>query len=321
MPADIVTGQDLDDVAAYVGEYAGVPGAAPPEGPRRPRRPGLRQQRLRRLPHLRRRRIGRRHRPEPRRSPARPDRRDDRRDRSSTRTKRSPRATRPNVMPPNFGETISAQRTRRPRRIPDRKHRRRQTPAKLQAAEPRRPRGRCDHCWVRCGNASRAASRSPRSATRRSPLVALGALALIVLTGAGVRLTGSGLGCPDWPKCYGGTHAAARNPRGDRVRQPAADRVRRLRRDRRQRPRLLPPALPLAPGAVRRPAAARGDRPGDPRRPGRQVPPRAGAGDVPLHPLDDAARRGLRARLVLALRTLGAAALAATGSASGRCGR
>src|SRR3954447_18856853 len=36
-------------------------------------------------------------------------------------------------------------------------------------------------------------------------LVALAALATIVLTGAGVRLTGSGLGCPDWPKCYGGT--------------------------------------------------------------------------------------------------------------------
>jgi cytochrome c oxidase assembly protein subunit 15 len=35
--------------------------------------------------------------------------------------------------------------------------------------------------------------------------VALGALALIVLTGAGVRLTDSGLGCPDWPRCYGGT--------------------------------------------------------------------------------------------------------------------
>jgi mono/diheme cytochrome c family protein len=33
MPADIVTGQDLDDVAAYVGAYAGVPGAAPPEVP------------------------------------------------------------------------------------------------------------------------------------------------------------------------------------------------------------------------------------------------------------------------------------------------
>lgn len=35
--------------------------------------------------------------------------------------------------------------------------------------------------------------------------VALAALALIVLTGAAVRITGSGLGCPDWPKCYGGT--------------------------------------------------------------------------------------------------------------------
>jgi mono/diheme cytochrome c family protein len=31
MPAHIVEGQDLSDVAAYVGEFAGVPGAAPPE--------------------------------------------------------------------------------------------------------------------------------------------------------------------------------------------------------------------------------------------------------------------------------------------------
>jgi cytochrome c oxidase assembly protein subunit 15 len=36
-------------------------------------------------------------------------------------------------------------------------------------------------------------------------LIALAALSLIVLTGAAVRLTGSGLGCPDWPKCYGGS--------------------------------------------------------------------------------------------------------------------
>jgi heme a synthase len=36
-------------------------------------------------------------------------------------------------------------------------------------------------------------------------LVALAALSLIVLTGAAVRLTGSGLGCPDWPKCHGST--------------------------------------------------------------------------------------------------------------------
>jgi cytochrome c oxidase assembly protein subunit 15 len=39
--------------------------------------------------------------------------------------------------------------------------------------------------------------------------VALIGLALIVLTGAAVRLTDSGLGCPDWPKCYcAGQHAA-----------------------------------------------------------------------------------------------------------------
>jgi mono/diheme cytochrome c family protein len=31
MPPHIVEGTDLDDVAAYVGKYAGVPGAAPPE--------------------------------------------------------------------------------------------------------------------------------------------------------------------------------------------------------------------------------------------------------------------------------------------------
>jgi mono/diheme cytochrome c family protein len=33
MPADVVSGQDLEDVAAYVGTYAGVPGAAPPTVP------------------------------------------------------------------------------------------------------------------------------------------------------------------------------------------------------------------------------------------------------------------------------------------------
>jgi heme a synthase len=37
----------------------------------------------------------------------------------------------------------------------------------------------------------------------RVALWTLAALTLIVLTGAAVRLTGSGLGCPDWPKCYG----------------------------------------------------------------------------------------------------------------------
>jgi cytochrome c oxidase assembly protein subunit 15 len=39
---------------------------------------------------------------------------------------------------------------------------------------------------------------------RRVAEVALFFLTLIVFTGAAVRLSGSGLGCPDWPKCYGG---------------------------------------------------------------------------------------------------------------------
>jgi cytochrome c oxidase assembly protein subunit 15 len=38
---------------------------------------------------------------------------------------------------------------------------------------------------------------------RRLAYITLAALTLIVLTGAAVRLTDSGLGCPDWPRCYG----------------------------------------------------------------------------------------------------------------------
>ncbi len=38
---------------------------------------------------------------------------------------------------------------------------------------------------------------------RRASYIALGALTLIVLTGAAVRLTDSGLGCSNWPKCGG----------------------------------------------------------------------------------------------------------------------
>ena len=40
----------------------------------------------------------------------------------------------------------------------------------------------------------------------RVAYVALAALTLIVLSGAAVRLTGSGLGCPTWPKCYGNVY-------------------------------------------------------------------------------------------------------------------
>jgi cytochrome c oxidase assembly protein subunit 15 len=58
--------------------------------------------------------------------------------------------------------------------------------------------------------ASRGASLRDRLAIspelyKRVTVVAVAALSVIVLTGAAVRLTGSGLGCPDWPKCYGRT--------------------------------------------------------------------------------------------------------------------
>ena len=50
--------------------------------------------------------------------------------------------------------------------------------------------------------------RRPRvspSQYRRIALVAVVLLALIVVTGASVRLTGSGLGCPEWPNCEPGS--------------------------------------------------------------------------------------------------------------------
>ncbi|MBA3303329.1 MAG: COX15/CtaA family protein, partial [Acidimicrobiia bacterium] len=47
-------------------------------------------------------------------------------------------------------------------------------------------------------------------AYRRVTLVALVALGVIVVTGAAVRLTGSGLGCSDWPTCEPGRLAPRR---------------------------------------------------------------------------------------------------------------
>ncbi|MFM7062997.1 MAG: COX15/CtaA family protein [Actinomycetes bacterium] len=52
---------------------------------------------------------------------------------------------------------------------------------------------------------------SPRT-YRRVVAVALALLATIVVTGAAVRLTGSGLGCEDWPNCTSGDFIKVSNP-------------------------------------------------------------------------------------------------------------
>ncbi len=40
----------------------------------------------------------------------------------------------------------------------------------------------------------------------KAAYIAMAALTLIVMSGAAVRLTGSGLGCPTWPRCYGNVY-------------------------------------------------------------------------------------------------------------------
>ena len=61
---------------------------------------------------------------------------------------------------------------------------------------------------------------APRARLRR--VVGAGrSSTLIVISGAAVRLTGSGLGCPEWPRCNGTSVDAVRRPRLHRVRQPA----------------------------------------------------------------------------------------------------
>lgn len=60
----------------------------------------------------------------------------------------------------------------------------------------------------------RAFSLSP-VAFRRIALGTVGMLVLIVATGATVRLTGSGLGCPHWPTCGGARHPLPRSYHSD----------------------------------------------------------------------------------------------------------
>ncbi|MSV84916.1 MAG: hypothetical protein F2864_05330, partial [Actinobacteria bacterium] len=49
-------------------------------------------------------------------------------------------------------------------------------------------------------------------AYRKVTVVALALIAIIVVTGAAVRLTGSGLGCEDWPNCSSGEFVGFETP-------------------------------------------------------------------------------------------------------------
>ena len=66
------------------------------------------------------------------------------------------------------------------------------------AASERDGRERGDRCEARCRAYHR---RVTPAAYAKFTRFALWALAVIVVTGAAVRLTGSGLGCSDWPTC------------------------------------------------------------------------------------------------------------------------
>ncbi len=166
MPPKIVEGQDLVDVAAYVGMYAGVPGAAPPKVPGGAGAQVFASKGCGGCHTLAAAKSGGVVGPNldevlPGQSLA--EIHEDIADPNKSIAKGLPAQR-------DAGELCAdadAERTRRPGPVPVRKHLRRQS-RRLQRQLSEAAAGRCDHC-DRCGNASETASRSPPVATRRSP--------------------------------------------------------------------------------------------------------------------------------------------------------
>ena len=205
MPARLVSGQDLDDVAAYVGTYAGVPGAAPPKVPGGPGAQVFANNGCGGCHTLAAAKSGGTVGPNldevlPGQSAAmieEIDRRPQRRDRQGLPGQRDAAELRPALSPKELDQLVQylIETTAGGGKSGEGRARR----LSLAAGAGR---------WHHLGDDAGPPQRPHRDLPQRYAqvaLVALGALALIVLTGAGVRLTGSGLGCPDWPKCYGGT--------------------------------------------------------------------------------------------------------------------
>ena len=190
-----------------------------------------------------------------------------------------------------------------------------------EACAARRAGRRADRPAVPRGRAARPNIDAPMGdrftlslrAYRWVAYAALATLVLIVFSGAGVRLTGSGLGCPTWPDCSGtfvpelDTHVWIEY--GNRLFSTVvgiaciaagvlAFRVRPLRRD------LLRPATVLAVGVI-----AQGVLGGITV----AAAPDLAGGHRALPAVDDAAGGGRRARVA---RARGDAARAATGSSS-----
>ena len=175
MPADLVTGEDLEDVASYVASVAGAPGIKGPQLPDDPGATGVRQQSVLRLPHPEGGRRRRHHGPRPRQGDPGPERR-----RGQEVDRRPQRQDRPGLPGRDAQELRPADQpagartpwssscsSTRARRAASRSRRRRagdQAAVSAAPAAPAASASRSTTTWViGSGTSRRARSTTPRS--------------------------------------------------------------------------------------------------------------------------------------------------------------